>query len=130
MRLETILPSITSLPRSPKAKEVNWASQAAEILITQSQPEPGTLGVRGLGQGDGWMLVGPGEVVELSRRAGLGLGSVPSWVSHPAGWEQACEGGGRGGLAQGGWAGYKSPTQPSRAAQLLGRLSEIGARPR
>lgn len=39
------------------------------------------------------MFVGPGEVVELSRRAGLGLGCVPSWVSHPAGWEQAREGG-------------------------------------
>lgn len=39
MLLETILPSITSPPRSLKAKEVNWASQAAEILITQSQPE-------------------------------------------------------------------------------------------
>lgn len=112
MRLETILPSITSLPRRLKAKEVNWASQAAEILITQSQPEPSTLGVRGLGQGDGWMLVGPGEVVELSRRAGLGLGSIPSRVSHSAGWEQAGEGGEAGGLAQGGWVSIKAPPSP------------------
>lgn len=39
MCLETVLPSITSTPRSLKAKEVNWASQSAEILITQGQAE-------------------------------------------------------------------------------------------
>lgn len=104
-------PSICSLkhstlhylaPRSLKAKEVDWRSQAAEILITQSQPEhwapyPRSKGI-GAGGMDGWMLVGSGEVVELSRRAGLGLGCGPSWVSHPAGWEQA---GGREGREAG-----------------------------
>lgn len=50
-------------------------------------------------------------------------------------WEQAWEGrrgdGGEvGRLYAGRMGGYKSPTQPSRAARLVGRLSALGARPR